>query len=44
MSSKKINIKNTVDDIPKDFAVLDAPCDELANKIGHGNKKTKGLK
>ena len=35
------NIKNNVDDLPRDMAKLNFPCDETANQIGHGNKKTK---
>jgi hypothetical protein len=43
MSAKKINIKNTVDDIGSDFAVLDAPCDECFGKP-KSTKKSKVLK
>jgi hypothetical protein len=35
------NIKGELDSIPKDFATLDFPCDELADKFVIPTKKTK---
>ena len=35
------NIKGEIDSIPRDFATLDFPCDELANQFTIPIKKTK---